>query len=166
MDTGRPALEHMPVRECLRLMASVPVGRIIYTRNALPAAELVNFEVDCGDIVIRTACSGKLDTAIANTVVAFETDDAGDASHTGWSVTVVGRSQEITDAGEIARLHGTGIQAWAPGERDHFIRITPGIVTGCRLQAGAWPGSTPGGDHHAAGSRPPASYPPGRAPGR
>jgi len=37
--------------ECLRLMASVPVGRIIYTRQALPAVELVNFAVDNGELI-------------------------------------------------------------------------------------------------------------------
>ena len=133
METDQSALEHLPVRECLRLMAWVSVGRIIYTRNALPVAELVNFAMDRGDIVIRAAYSGKL--AAANAVVAFEADDVDYASHTGWSVTVVGQSQEVTDAGEIARLREIGIGTWAPGERDQFIRITPGIVTGRRLRA-------------------------------
>ncbi|MGH3404392.1 MAG: hypothetical protein ACRDRJ_18085 [Streptosporangiaceae bacterium] len=35
-------------------MASVPVGRIIFTRRALPAVELVSFALDRGEIVIRT----------------------------------------------------------------------------------------------------------------
>jgi hypothetical protein len=56
----------------------------------------------------------------------------------------VGRSQEVADAGEVARLREIGIGTWAPGERDHFIRITPGIVTGRRLQAAERP-------EHAAG---------------
>jgi hypothetical protein len=132
-------------------MTWVPVGRIIYTRNALPAAELVNFAMDRGDIVIRTGCGGRL-AAAANTVVAFEADDVDYASYTGWSVTVVGRSQEVTDAGEVARLREIGIGTWAPGERDQFIRITPEIVTGCRLRAGGRPGSTPGDRHPAVGS--------------
>ena len=32
----------------------VPLGRIVYTRQALPAVELVNFALDDGDIIIRT----------------------------------------------------------------------------------------------------------------
>ena len=47
------------------LMASVPVGRIIYTRRALPAVEVVNFALDHGDIVIRTDPSGKLAAAVS-----------------------------------------------------------------------------------------------------
>lgn len=157
METDRSALEHLPARECLQLMAWVPVGRIIYTRNALPAAELVNFAMDRGDIVIRTAYSGKLAVAIGNAVVAFEADDVDYASHTGWSVTVVGRSQEVTDPGEVTRLREIGIETWAPGERDHFIRITPGIVTGRRLWAAGRPGGTAGDRHPAAGSHPSVS---------
>ena len=37
------ALTQLPRDECLKLMASVPVGRVIYTRRALPAVDLVNF---------------------------------------------------------------------------------------------------------------------------
>ena len=55
-------------------MASVPVGRIIYTRRALPAVELVNFALDHGDIVIRTDRGGKLAAAARGAVVAFEAD--------------------------------------------------------------------------------------------
>ena len=38
--------------ECLRLMASVPVGRIVYTVRAMPAVEPVNFAFDNRQIVI------------------------------------------------------------------------------------------------------------------
>ena len=55
-------------------MASVPVGRVIYTRRALPAVELVNFAFDAGDIVLRTDPGGKLAVAARGAVVAFEAD--------------------------------------------------------------------------------------------
>jgi len=49
MYSERPhAPEACPGDECFTLMASVPVGRIIYTRRALPAVELVNFAFDHG----------------------------------------------------------------------------------------------------------------------
>jgi uncharacterized protein len=130
------ALERLSGHECLRLMASVPVGRIVYTRQALPAVELVNFALDGGDIVIRTDPSGKLAAATHGAVVAFETDDVDVARQRGWSVTAIGRSREVTDPDDIARLREFGLQPWAPGEREHFIRITPGILNGRRLAAG------------------------------
>jgi uncharacterized protein len=130
------SMEHLPRDECIRLMASVPVGRIVYTRQALPAVEVVNFTLDRGDIIIRTSSGGKLAAAAGGTVVAFEADSLDPAGHRGWSVTVVGESRAVTDREEILRLEQTGLSSWAPGTRDHFIRITPAIVNGRRLSTG------------------------------
>ena len=74
MYSDGAALTQLSRDECLRLMASVPVGRIIYTRRALPAVELVNFALDHDDIVIRTDRGGKLAAAACGAVVAFEAD--------------------------------------------------------------------------------------------
>ena len=128
-------LKQLSRDECLHLMTSVPVGRIIYTRQALPAVELVNFAIDDGDIIIRTDHSGKLAAATRGAVVAFEADSLDTVRHVGWSVTVVGQSQEVTDPGEIGRLERIGLNSWAPGGRQHFIRISPGILNGRRLYA-------------------------------
>jgi uncharacterized protein len=105
----------------------------VYTRRAMPAVELVNFVLDRGDVVIRTDAGGKLFAAAQRAVVAFEVDELDAGQHTGWSVTAVGESREVTDPDEIARLRADGPRPWAPGDRDQFIRITPGIVNGRRL---------------------------------
>ena len=124
--------------ECLRLMASVPVGRIVYTVRAMPAVEPVNFAFDNRQIVIRTDRGGKLAAAISHAVVAFEADNLDFVTHTGWSVTVVGTAQEVSDPAEVARLQQIGLEPWAAGERTHFVRITPGIITGRRLRGVGW----------------------------
>ena len=41
--------------ECLRLLAGVPVGRLIFTINALPVVRPMNFVLADGLIVLRTA---------------------------------------------------------------------------------------------------------------
>jgi hypothetical protein len=121
--------------ECLRLMASVPVGRIIYTRQALPAVDLVNFTLDRGDIIIRADRCGTLAAAVRGAVVAFEADSLDPAGLAGWSVTVIGQSREVTDAGEISRLERMGLSSWASGQQQNFIRISPGILSGRQLCA-------------------------------
>jgi hypothetical protein len=133
MDFNGTTLEQLSRGECLRLVGQVPLGRIVYTRQALPAVELVNFTLDNGDIVIRTDASGKLAAATRGAVVAFEADSVDIAAHAGWSVTIVGYSRAVTDGAEIRRLEQTGPEPWAPGERDHFIRISPTIVNGRRI---------------------------------
>jgi len=74
MDLNGTRFEYLQREECLRLMGQVPLGRIVYTRQALPAVELVNFTLDQGDIIIRTDSSGKLAAATSSAVVAFEAD--------------------------------------------------------------------------------------------
>jgi uncharacterized protein len=135
MDLNGTALKHLSRDECMRLLASMPVGRIVYTRQALPAVEVVNFTVDRGDIVFRTGAGDELTAAISDAVVAFEADSMDFTRHTGWSVTVVGRCRTVTDGEEARRLERSGLHPWAPGERKHFIKITPVIVNGRRLVA-------------------------------
>ena len=135
MYSDGSALQQLSRDECLRLMASVPVGRVIYTRQALPAVELVNFALDQGDIVLRTDRSGKLAAAARGAVVAFEADCLDLAVQAGWSVTAIGPSREVTDPGELARLRTIGLSSWAPGAREHFICIAPVILNGRYLRA-------------------------------
>ncbi len=133
MDLNGPVLEHLSRGECMRLVGSVPVGRVVFTQQALPAVELVNFALNDGDIIIRTGSSGKLAAATRGAVVAFEADSVDAATRAGWSVTVVGQARAVTDSAEIRRLNRIDLVPWAPGERDHFIRISPSIVNGRRL---------------------------------
>ena len=118
-DTGTHS-ENLPRGECLRLMSTVGVGRIIYTRQALPAVELVDFTVDGGDIVISTV-RDELASAARDSVVAFETDHFSLQYKAGWSVTVIGRSREVNHPRAVTG-HG------------HVLRITPEIVTGRALR--------------------------------
>jgi uncharacterized protein len=134
MQPDGPVLEELSRAECLGLLAIVPIGRLAYTRRALPAVDPVNFALDDGAIVIRADAGGKLAMASRGAVVAFQADDLDLAGRSGWSVTVVGRCEEVTDAVDIARLDGLGLQSWAPGAKNHFLRIVPVIVTGRKLR--------------------------------
>jgi uncharacterized protein len=111
MDSDGSALKTLTRAECFRLMASVPVGRVIYTRQALPAVDLVSFALDGGDIIVSTDRDGKLAAATRGAVVAFEADSVDTDRRTGWSVTAVGHAQEVTDPDEIDRLARAGLSS-------------------------------------------------------
>jgi uncharacterized protein len=130
MYSDGAALRQLTSDDCLRLLATVPFGRIIYTRQALPAVELVNFALEGGDIIIRTDRSGKLAAATHGAIVAFETDVVDAEQHSGWSVTAIGPARAVADAADIGRLQRIGLDSWAPGVREHFIRITPQLLNG------------------------------------
>ena len=146
MDTDSLALEHLSPEECVQLMGSVPVGRIVYTRQALPAVELVNFALVDGDIVIRTNAEGKLAAATRGAVVAFEADAVDLEGQVGWSVAIVGQARAVTDGEEIRDLERVALKSWVPGTAGgHFIRISPTIVNGRRVGG---PQPTGGRDAH------------------
>lgn len=133
MRSDARALDELDRSQCLELLASVPVGRIVYTEQAMPAIQLVNFVLADDTIVIRTAWGSKLAAAARHAIVAFEADRYDDSSRTGWSVTAIGRSRLVEDPAEIAHLDGLALRPWAPGRRDHYIRIATDRVSGRRV---------------------------------
>lgn len=123
--------------ECLRLLATVPVGRVVHTRHAMPAVLPVNFGLDSdGAVLLRTSETSELVRAIDGAVVAFEADEVDAVRHSGWSVVVTGSATVVTDPAEHQRLARTGPLSWVPAPRDAFVRIEPELVTGRELVGG------------------------------
>ena len=120
--------------ESLRLLASVPVGRLIFTVDALPVVRPMNFAVADELIVMRTAASTTVARKIHDTIVTFEADELDPATSSGWSVTVTGRGTLITDPAAIARYQAVPLVPWAPGVRDQFVTITTELVEGLRVR--------------------------------
>ncbi|BCM64791.1 MULTISPECIES: pyridoxamine 5'-phosphate oxidase family protein [Streptomyces] len=124
-------------QECLRLLATAPIGRIVHTRQALPAVLPVNFGLDDdGAVLLRTSAASELARAVDGAVVAFEVDAVDADTYAGWSVVVTGRAEIVTDPAEAARLERTGPRSWAPSPEEVFVRIEPELVTGRELVGG------------------------------
>ena len=123
-------LEILDEHECRRLLASQCIGRVGVTIGALPAIFPVNYVTVDGDIVFRTGEGTKLRAALEHAVVAFEVDHADTVYHDGWSVQVIGMAEEI-DATWAKNLPVT---PWAPGRRQHVIRIRPELLSGRRIR--------------------------------
>ncbi len=132
-DSGASSLSVLSRDECLRLLATSPIGRVIFTERALPAVRPVNFILNGDEIVIRTGEGSKLAAAVRHTVVAFEADELDYLTRTGWSVTVIGHSREVIDPAEVAMLRALPFTSWAPGPRDHLICVKAELVSGRRL---------------------------------
>jgi nitroimidazol reductase NimA-like FMN-containing flavoprotein (pyridoxamine 5'-phosphate oxidase superfamily) len=130
-----PPLEPLSREECDALLCSARFGRVIYTDRALPACTPVNYAVDGESVVFRTAPGSRLAKATDHQVVAFEVDDIDAATESGWTVIVTGNAVPITAESELVRSAQLGLTPWAAGEREHWVRLTPGIVTGRRLSA-------------------------------
>lgn len=102
--------------EALRLLGSVPYGRIVFTERALPAVRVVNHVVNDGQVVVP-AGAGVL--RVVGQIVAYQADLVGEGPLLLWSVVVIG----FVEAD------------------DFVIRIRPELVTGQVLDLGELPAS-------------------------
>jgi hypothetical protein len=134
--TDRFGLEVLDEDECFELMSTQEVGRLAVVSGGVPLIFPVNFAVAEGNVVIRTAPGTKL-TAAGRNQVTIEADEIDPATHTGWSVIVRGRAEEITDfdPADIQGLRHIALNPWA-GDKPVWLRIVPAVITGRRLLAG------------------------------
>jgi uncharacterized protein len=132
MPLDHGGLEILGTGECRALLAATPLGRVVFTVSALPTVQPVNYALAEGDVIIRTHPASRLATAAHDAVVAVEIDEYDAGSHAGWSVVVIGKARGVTDPAELAVLRALPLHSWAPGERDHYIRVHPQIISGRR----------------------------------
>lgn len=127
--------ETLTREEAMGLLASVSLGRIVFTHLALPSLRPVPHLVDGARVVIRAELGSAITSAVGvegGTVVAYEADVIDPDEYLGWSVVVVGRASPLTDEAECAsyreRLH-----PWVTGAKDDIIAIRADMVDGFRL---------------------------------
>ncbi|MGX4688404.1 pyridoxamine 5'-phosphate oxidase family protein [Streptomyces sp. JNUCC 63] len=121
-------------KEALELLASVSLGRVGFTEQALPVIRPVNHLVDAGAVIMRThPGSALLSHSLNSEVVAYEADDIDRVTHTGWSVVVTGVATRVTAPEELARYRRL-LVPWIGTEMVHVVRIVPELVTGYRLE--------------------------------
>jgi nitroimidazol reductase NimA-like FMN-containing flavoprotein (pyridoxamine 5'-phosphate oxidase superfamily) len=124
--------------ESLQLIAGGGIGRIAYQGRYGPAILPVNYQWYDGAIVFRTARHSALDEDLQTGIaggeykVAFEIDDIDMAGRQGWSVLIQGPAHHVSEA-EREAVIAAGVEPWAPGDRELFVRIVPTHITGRRI---------------------------------
>ena len=91
-------LEVLDREECLRLLATVEMGRVVFTTRGLPAVQPVKFIVKDESLWFPAQARTDLFGSARNGVVAFEVDAFDPKLHTGWWVTVLGRASEAPES--------------------------------------------------------------------
>jgi nitroimidazol reductase NimA-like FMN-containing flavoprotein (pyridoxamine 5'-phosphate oxidase superfamily) len=108
--------------ECLRLLARGSLGslgRIVYTRHALPVVLPVRFGLDfSGALTVTTPDGSGLAADLDGTVVAFQVDTSG---------------REPDAASVSVMVHGTA-RATKDGSG---LRLVPELISGLRLEPGS-----------------------------
>ncbi|GAA1521318.1 pyridoxamine 5'-phosphate oxidase family protein [Kribbella lupini] len=126
-------LEILTAEESRKLLASVPVGRLVFTLGGLPAVRLVNFLVDRDTIVIATGPGDKYRAAERGDVVAFEADDIDPDRHLGWTVTVIGHLSVVSPEDTARLQRALPLHPWAPDRDQHYVRLGIETSSGRRL---------------------------------
>jgi len=139
--TDRAGLAILPLDDCLRLLGSVPVGRIGFQSDGQVVVLPVNHVVDQHGVAFRTAAGSKLSAAEGESHVVFEADDYDAGRRAGWSVVLHGSAQAVYEDAEIKDLDRLGLDSWADrGDRPFWIRIRPEAVTGRLITSHGSPG--------------------------
>ncbi|GAA1405383.1 pyridoxamine 5'-phosphate oxidase family protein [Kitasatospora putterlickiae] len=139
MDRDDP-LEELGADTCLRLLGTVPVGRVVYTEHALPAVLPVSFEVTPeGRLLLAVRRGSATARGLDGTVVAFQADQLDPVTRTGWSVLVHGRADVLRDPEQIRRALGSGLRPWVGDPDPMFVSLVPELISGRRLTTAGRP---------------------------
>jgi nitroimidazol reductase NimA-like FMN-containing flavoprotein (pyridoxamine 5'-phosphate oxidase superfamily) len=122
--------------ERLRLLGESHFGRVaVALGDDAPVIRPVNYVFDprSQSVVFRTASGSKLHALVHAAKAAFEVDEVGERTRTGWSVIIEGVTAEITAPTEVRRLDGLGLEPWAPGPKPHWVPVRAWTVSGRRV---------------------------------
>jgi transcriptional regulator with XRE-family HTH domain len=128
----QPVLRTLTSAECLELLSPGGVGRVAFMAADCPVVLPVNYVMAGQTVIFRTAP----DTLLAGYLdgpAGFEVDRLDEALSQGWSVLVAGRAVRVTSETEVSRLEQSGVQPWAGGARDVYVRIIPRRISGRRI---------------------------------
>lgn len=135
MVSAQRPLAELSRDESLRLLASVAMGRVVFTDQVLPVVRPVNHLLDDGHVIIRSHLGSALVRAAARpdgVVVAYEADVIDPHWTAGWSVVVIGTANLVLDPAKAAGYRQL-LQPWVEGNMDQIIRIGTEIITGFQL---------------------------------
>ncbi|MER5351490.1 pyridoxamine 5'-phosphate oxidase family protein [Kitasatospora sp. NPDC002551] len=133
-------LEELGADTCLRLLSTVPVGRVVYTEHALPAVLPVSFEVaPDGRLLLAVRRGSATARGLDGTVVAFQADQLDPVTRTGWSVLVHGRADVLRDPEQVRRALRSGLRPWVGEPDPMFVSLVPELISGRRLSPSGRP---------------------------
>jgi hypothetical protein len=134
-----PGVETIDEAECLRLIAPGGVGRLGYSgRNGVGVLP-VCYRLVGGSILFRTPLDSPTDEDLRTGIqgaeykVSFEIDDVGQDAREGWMVFIQGDAHHMDSEDDRASAWTPDISPPDSGTQEHFLRITPTLITGRRL---------------------------------
>ena len=126
-------VEELSQSECWNLLRREVVGRLAVAVANIPDIFPINYIVDHGSIVFRSAPGTKLAAAVLGRGVAFEIDGYDTIDTTAWSVVVKGLARRIENVMDYIEADDLPLFPWHTAPKPDIVRIEPEIVTGRRF---------------------------------
>src|SRR6202035_3719338 len=138
--SARRAVERLDEPECMELLSTAKIGRLVYNSRYGPVALPSEYKIHEGSIVFRTYrvtfTEEDLRTGIAHAEyqVVVEVDHIDPEAREGWVVLVRGTAHQLDTEAERASVSDVGLESWVEGEPEHFIRVDPISIAGQRIR--------------------------------
>lgn len=126
-------IEELSTSTCWSLLRDVPIGRIALPGEGDIELFPVNFIVDGGTIVLRTAPGTKLSLIDSSSRATFEVDDVDVVAQRAWSVVLKGTVQAVVGHHAIIDTFDMEVPTWQSGPKPTYVRLVPDSVTGRRF---------------------------------
>ena len=135
---GGPALEHLSTAGCWTLLASRSFGRLCLYADGRVQVSMTAFAVRDDAVYFRATAFGPVARLAPSRPVTLQVDDIVDDQRAGWSVTVTGRAERVTDAATLASLW-TPVRplTWDAGAEPIWMSLTGDDVRGLRVRGAA-----------------------------
>lgn len=128
------AMEILSRDECWALLSEVEVGRLAVAAAGDIDIFPLNFTVDDGAILFRSAEGTKLIEVVLAGRVAFEVDGYHPEDGKAWSVVVKGVAELLDRFPDIYHAQDLPLFPWNSAPKERFVRITPESLSGRRFQ--------------------------------
>ena len=123
-------VERLPEEECWALLAQEEFGRLAFRLVDEVHLVPINYLVDDGTLLFRTAPGAKLLAAELESDVAFEIDWHDDQA--AWSVVARGHIRRLDEA-EEDRVDALPLRSWLDTPKYDVVQLVPTSVTGRRF---------------------------------
>ena len=125
----------MTEAECWQTLERERFGRLAVAVGGDPDIFPINFIVDDGVLLMRTAPGTKLTELVINAAVAVETD--GQADTQAWSVILKGRARMVDSFSETYADDAKALETWLPSDKPIYVEIAARSLSGRRFFRGS-----------------------------
>ena len=128
-----PAGERLAEHESWALLRAAGFGRLAVAVAGEIDVFPINFVVDGGDVVFRTAQGTKLLESVMSDLVAVEADHRDHETAVAWSVVAKGPAELVENFDGIYIAEKLGIKPWVEAPKECFVRVRVNRISGRRF---------------------------------